>query len=339
MLTKPDLADKEIVSYLHDAYGLHVQIVTFLPLGADFNTAVYRIATRCGGDYFFKLRRSDFNEASVLVPSYLAGLGLKHVISPLKTLMGQLWTSLGSFNAILYPYIEGSTSVDAPLSDEQWIELGACVKQLHSADIPQMITSSVSGEAFPSRWCKTVKHFLGRIKTQAFEEPVAAKTALFLQSKCDEILGLVKRTQELAAVLQSQPLEYVLCHADLHGWNVLVDRAGDFFVIDWDTLIFAPKERDLMFVGGGISDSGRSVTEEEQLFYQGYGSTHINHDALAYYRYARIIQDIGEYCELIFSFDEDGEDRMQSFEYLQSNFLLGGAIEQAYRADKTRMSL
>jgi spectinomycin phosphotransferase len=101
------------------------------------------------------------------------------------------------------------------------------------------------------------------------------------------------------------------------------------------TLIFAPKERDLMFVGAGIWNSGRTATEEESLFYQGYGQTKINQDAICYYRFERIIQDIGEYCEYIFLSDEGGEDRAQSFKYLQSIFLPDGAIEKAYQSDRT----
>lgn len=45
MLIKPNLKDEEIIACLRDAYGLTVDKVTFLPLGADFNTAVYRITT------------------------------------------------------------------------------------------------------------------------------------------------------------------------------------------------------------------------------------------------------------------------------------------------------
>jgi spectinomycin phosphotransferase len=124
-------------------------------------------------------------------------------------------------------------------------------------------------------------------------------------------------------------------HADIHGWNLIIDKEGALYIVDWDTLIFAPKERDLMFIGAGIWDSGLSPTEEESLFYHGYGQTQINQDAICYYRYIRIIQDIGEYCEHIF-LSEDGDiERIQSFKYLQYNFLPDSTIERAYQSDKT----
>ena len=336
MLIKPDLKDEEIVRCLRDAYGLTIEKIAFLPLGADFNTAVYCVTTSNQMDYFLKLRSGKFLEASVSVPKYLVDLGIKQVIPPLATKTDQLWTSLASFKAILYPYVQGRNGVEAKLSEDQWAQFGAAIKKLHSVDIPSSITKDVLRETFSSKWRETVKAFLMRIENEVFEEPVAVKMAAFLKSKSNEILKLVERAEELAITIQKQPLDYVLCHADMHGWNLFVDKEAALYIVDWDTLIFAPVERDLMFVGAGIWDSGLTASEEESLFYQGYGQTTINKDVLCYYRFERIIQDIGDYCEYIFLSDEGGEDRMQCFEHLQPVFLPNGAIERACQSDKTR---
>lgn len=88
-----------------------------------------------------------------------------------------------------------------------------------------------------------------------------------------------------------------------------------------------------MFIGAGLGDSGRTPEEEAALFYQGYGATGINQVALAYYRYARIIEDIAIYCEQVLLSEGGGADRAQSLVYLRSNYLPGGTIEMAYRAD------
>ena len=87
-------AHEEIIACLRDAYGLTIEKVVFLPLGADFNTAVYCVTTSKKTDYFLKLRSAKFLEASVSVPKYLADLGIKQVIPPLATQTGQLWTIL-----------------------------------------------------------------------------------------------------------------------------------------------------------------------------------------------------------------------------------------------------
>jgi len=330
MLTKPNINDQEITKCLQNAYGLKIRKITFLPLGADFNTAVFRLTTTSGKYYFLKLRSGQFLEASVSVPYYLASLGIKQVISPIANNAKQLWTELGAYKATVYPYVDGLNGVEAKLSRQQWVEFGNTIKNFHSSDIPTTITKGVPRENFSLKWRKTLKAFLMRIESEVFEDPVAAKMALFLKSKTSEILTLVENTEKLASSLQQKSLDYILCHADIHGWNLIIDKKEALYIVDWDTLIFAPKERDLMFVGSGIWDSGLTVAEEESLFYQGYGQEKINQDALAYYRFERIIQDISDYCEYIFLSDQGGDDRMKCLEHLYPVFQTNGALERAY---------
>ncbi len=339
MLTKPNLADEKIITCLNDIYGLDVATISFLPLGADFNTAVYRVIARNGKNYFLKLRSDQFLDACVSVPKYLADLGFKQIIPPLLTKTEQLCSSIESFQAILYPYVEGRNGVETKLSEDQWIQFGTTIKKLHSTDIAGTITKEVPRETFSSKWGKTVKSFLGRIEDEVFKETLAVKTAAFLKSKSAEIFKMVELIEQLTPKLQTQHMDFVLCHADIHGWNLIIDNEGALYIVDFDTLIFAPKERDLMFVGAGIWNSGQTPLEEESLFYKGYGQTNINQDAICYYRFERIVQDIGEYCKHIFLSDESDDDRMQSFKYLQQNFFPGGTIEKAYLSYKPKKIL
>lgn len=60
MLIKPDPADEEITSCLRNAYGLNVGEISFLPLGADLNTAVYRVTTSSKKDYFDNKKKKKY---------------------------------------------------------------------------------------------------------------------------------------------------------------------------------------------------------------------------------------------------------------------------------------
>ncbi len=157
-----------------------------------------------------------------------------------------------------------------------------------------------------------------------------------MKTKKDETLELIKQTEQFAQMLLNQLPEFILCHADIHGWNLLIDNNEALYMVDWDTLIFAPKERDLMFIGSGLGDSGYTPQEEKAMFYQGYGQTNINQIAIAYYRCERIIEDIAVYCEQILLSDEGGEDRKASLENVKSNFLPNGTIEVAYQPASLR---
>jgi spectinomycin phosphotransferase len=148
----------------------------------------------------------------------------------------------------------------------------------------------------------------------------------------DRIRHLVERAEQLAEALQSHSLEYVLCHTDIHAANLLM--TGDaLYIVDWDAPILAPKERDLMFIGGGIGEIWNTA-REEALFYQGYGHTQIDFVALAYYRYERIVQDIVAYSEQLLLTHEGGADREEAFRRVTSQFLLGHVAEAAYQSEK-----
>ncbi len=334
MLEKPEIKDEIIISCLQKEFELSVDRISFLPLGADQNTAVYRATTGNKTNYFVKLRRGDFNHATVVVPQYLCDMGIKQIIPVIKNRSGKLWTNLEPFKLFLYPFIEGQNGYERKLSPKQWMEFGKTLRTFHSAHIPIEITNGIKRETFSKKWNTSVKNYLFRIEKETFSEPTAIELAAFLIDNSSNTLELVKRAEYCAEILQGQSLEYIVCHADIHGWNLLIDENGTLYIVDWDTLIYAPKERDLMFIGSGLGDSGYSPREEEALFYKGYGQTEINHIAIAYYRYERIIEDIALYCDQIFLSNEGGEDRNQALINVKSNYLANGTIERAFQSEK-----
>ena len=335
MLEKPDLRDEKIFTCLHAGYGMAVAQVAFLPLGADRNTAVYCVVAGDGTPYFLKLRRGVFDETSVALPRFLSDQGVKPIIAPLPTKTGELCAAIDDFKAILYPFVDGRDGYDIALSAQQWREFGAALKQIHTLDVPATLTNSIRRETYAPRWRETVRMFLGGLDA-VVDDPVAVELVAFLQAKRDEILFLVQRAEALAHSLQRHLPELVLCHSDVHAGNILIDGDGAFYIVDWDDPILAPKERDLMFIGGAQGFISRGAQEEEALFFQGYGQTEIDPLALPYYRYERIIEDIAIYCEQLLLTTQGGEDREQSLHYLMSNFLPGGTIEMARRSDKMR---
>jgi spectinomycin phosphotransferase len=335
MLEKPDFPDESITACLQSEYGLGVAAIAFLPLGADPNTAVYRVTADDGTAYFLKLRSGVFDETSVLLPKFLSDQGIPHIIAPLATTSGHLWAHLDAFKVILYPFVEGRNGYEVDLADHHWIEFGAALKRIHSVILPSALSSHIQRETFSPKWREIVTRFMVRIESDTYADPVAAQLAAFLQARRAEVLDLVERTDRCAQALHDHSPEFVLCHSDLHAGNVLITTDGVLYLVDWDTPLLAPKERDLMYAGGGQFANTRTPDEEERLFYRGYGQTLIDHNALAYYRYERIVEDIAVYCEQLLASTEGGSDREQSLRYLMSNFEPNGTIAIARQADKT----
>jgi spectinomycin phosphotransferase len=335
MLEKPeDLGDETLVAFLQSAYGLAVGRVAFLPLGADSNTAAYRADSGEGAAYFVKLRRGAFDEMSVVLPKFLSDQGVAQIILPLTGVAGRLWARLGAYTTIVYPFIEGRTGYEVDMSEANWRELGAAVRAIHTAAPPDSLARQLQRETYAAEWRERVSGFLARPEEGAVDDPIAREVVALLHAEGGTIGELVGRAEELARALQAQAPALVVCHSDLHAGNVLIDDGGALYIVDWDAPILAPKERDLMYVGGGQGFRGHAPEREEALFYAGYGHAELNRAALAYYRYERIVQDIAIYCEELLLSDAGGDDRAQSLRYLRSNFLPGGTIEAAYAAER-----
>lgn len=330
VLEKPDLADERLVACLWADYRLNIRDITFLPLGADANTAVYRAADQ-NSAYFLKLRRGRFDEATVAIPRFLLDQGVPHIIAPLRTSGGQLWARVDEYAILLFPFVAGRDGHAMRPSGRQWSSLGAVLHAIHSMAVPPVLTRSVPREAYAPHWRDRVRAWQARIEATHFEEPVSAELAAFIRAERATIDDLVTRAERLARRLQAASLNQVLCHGDMHAANLLIDRSGHLYLVDWDTVILAPKERDLMFIGAGL---GICDTPEEQgRFYEGYGPVGAHPTALAYYRYERIIEDIAAFCDEIMAGEANGADRERALEYLAASFRPGQVVEIAYRLD------
>jgi spectinomycin phosphotransferase len=338
LLERPDIPDKLVVSRIQKEFGFDIRQLDFLPLGADMGTAVYRVVTDNGAAYFLKLRK-DFDELSVTVPLFLKSQGIKEIIAPIETKSKQGWADFGEYKMILYPFIEGQDGFERELTDTHRRTLGAALKAIHSANLPPELKKSIPVETFSPQARESVKSLQTLVETKTFDDSIAAKLAEFMKAKRDEITHLIQRTEELAAKVQSQPLDLVLCHTDIHGGNILIGRGGqpsapteNLYIVDWDNPLLAPKERDLMFIGGGI-DAIWKTKREESIFYEGYGKAEINLSALAYYRSERVIQDLAAFGEQLLLTNEGGADRERSLGWFTGNFEAGGTIEIAERTN------
>ncbi|MCB0018551.1 MAG: phosphotransferase [Anaerolineales bacterium] len=336
MLEKPALADERIRACLETAYGLQGTEISFLPLGADVNTAVYRVVATDGTGYFLKLRQGPFDEMAVRLPHFLSQQGIKAVIPPLPTLTGRLWAELPPFRAILAPFVNGRNGYETRLNAAQWQAFARALRQIHALQIPDEMHDQLRQEEFAPTERQAVRRFLQMGDDTPADDKVARAVRQLFREKAGAILALVERAETLAHALQLAPPPFVLCHSDLHAGNLLIDEHGLLYLVDWDEPLLAPKERDLMYVGGALLASGLTPADEEALFYPGYGATTIHAAARAYYRYERIVADIAAYGRELLLSEAGGADREQSLYYLRSNFEPGHTIAVAYETDSTR---
>jgi hypothetical protein len=141
MLEKPDIADAKLLPALERHYRLGVRWLEFLPVGYDSRAWAYRVEAQEGEVYFLKLHREEempqvWIPPGVLVPRALKDLGLEQVVAALPDAEGGLIQRLDGFWLAIYPYIEGESGMQKGLSQAQWVEYGAFLRQLHAAYLP-----------------------------------------------------------------------------------------------------------------------------------------------------------------------------------------------------------
>jgi len=336
MLEKSNLPEEKIIVALHTDYGITVTKLDFLPIGNDSNAWVYRVGTVDGQTYFLKVKRDAVYAPSVAVPRYLLEQGMSQVVAPLPTQIQTMWTSIDDFALLLYPFIEGDNGMAVGLSDQQWSDYGAVLRQLHTASLSPELLAQLPRETFvPNpKWCGIVKTLLAAIPTNNYKDALEKELATFWRAKQGEISKIVARTEALGRLLQQQRMAFVLCHADIHTANLLIDSCGQLFFVDWDQPILAPKERDLMFVVGASLGGFVVDGHAERLFFQGYGPAEINWLAIAYYRYEWVVQDLGDYAERVFLMENTGEEtKRAAVQELMAMFASGDVVDVAYQAE------
>lgn len=334
-MERPNLTDAALAAGIWTHYGIGVHELEFLPLGMDSHAWVFRAQDGDGRAYFVKLRRGAINAAGLAVPHFLRQQGIDQVVAPLATRAGALRAELDGFRLIVYPFVVGEAAMNCALTGAQWTEYGAILGRIHATPPSPELARQMRQETFaPHRqWSRIAATLHRQVIERDFADPYEREVAAFWRSRHAEVGRILARAIALGELLRQRNPPCVLCHADIHTANVLVDADGGLHFVDWDETIIAPKERDLMFVvPTGLLT--RLTPREEELFFGGYGDRAVDALALAYYRYEWVVQEIGAYGEQVFLAPGVGETtKADAAQRWLAQFDPDETVAAAYAAD------
>jgi spectinomycin phosphotransferase len=298
MLVEPELDRAALAAALRREYGLAVSVVWFVPVG---ETAwCYQVTDEHGGRWFLRLGRPGAIEPAraefaLQLGCALAELGLP-VPRPQATRSGALWCWFGGLRLALFEFIDGQ-----PLSDQ---DLSAAGLTQRVAGLAAGIHGATGALAVPVPFTETFEveaDGLGRclagLEAAGADGLVAEARALVWPQRM-VLVGMQQRVQALGETVRSQPWELVLCHGDLRGDNLLGDRAGRVWLVDWDGAVLAPRERDLvLFTGRGFA-----------AFLAGYrraagGGIEVDADLLAFFLLRRNLDDLVDWLGSVLARD------------------------------------
>ncbi|WP_295573636.1 aminoglycoside phosphotransferase family protein [uncultured Stenotrophomonas sp.] len=321
---------------LQQSYGITANAVVPRAVGADAGASVYRVDAR-QGKWWLKCRTYQVDPTVWDSLHWLRGtLGIDEIVAPWPALTGGASVQRWGLQFTLFPYIEGQSGFEAPLSRPQWSRLGEVLRRVHEARLPAKLQGALPCVQLETAALETVGRWLGEGDLPEVQDGLSRAFVSTWEQHRARIAALHAHALQLHSALQDVPADLHLCHTDLHAGNLLMGNDGGLHLIDWDGLSLAPRERDLMFIGAAVG--GRWGREKPSGFAEGYGRDLGDPRWIAWYRHWRILQDLIEFQQVLIGTDAGERSpqlRRQSLHYLGEQFAPGNvfdAAERAYRA-------
>jgi spectinomycin phosphotransferase/16S rRNA (guanine(1405)-N(7))-methyltransferase len=322
VLTPPaDLTEQKLLGALRAGWDIAVDSVDYVALG----WGSHHWAARGSGDtrWFvtvdeLDLRRVGTDEpvaaafdrlaAALTTARVLHESGATWVVAPLRARSGEALVFLEPrFSVAVFPYVDGERyswgDFETPEHRCGVLDL---VVALHTAPAAARAPARADDFVVPSRDAVEAAAAGGGLPDCG---PYAERTAALLAEHADQVHRLLSRYDGLVAATRSGPDRTVLTHGEPHRANTIRTTAG-WVLIDWDTVLLAPPERDLWSLDPGDG----SVLAA----YARATGTQPAREVLDLYRVRWDVNDLAAYVARFSSAHADTPDDVESWEQLVS---------------------
>lgn len=309
MRTQPtDLAEATLGERLSAHWGLTGRDLDYVPLG--FGSHHWRASDRRGGHWFVTLddhTGGRFGVAEAESPAALAramgtaaalrAAGLTFVLAPVPTRTGDLVAAIPGtqYTVTVFPYVAaGSVGEWGAFADEA-DRVGALrlVAEIHRATalvpagLPRTETLTV-----PLR--DELLIALGNLDGAWTAGPYGEPVREALAEQGERIAPAFAAFDALVAPILADRSGWVVTHGEPHSGNVLRDADGGLLLVDWDTALFAPRERDLWMLTAGDASG---ATTDWSAYTAITGVADISADAIRAYRLHWDLAEVAGYVD------------------------------------------
>jgi Ser/Thr protein kinase RdoA (MazF antagonist) len=287
----PQSCLQDIRQVLISDYGVATDSVELLALGSE----AYTYAARAGATrYFVKLHDPDgLGELDfTLRLTYFLNKegGIESVLPPLATSSGALRASFGPYPITVHPFIRGqSAAARGPLTENETMRIGRLVGDIHHATVTPEFTAGLI-EHFDTGCIEVIGRLLARTSGVG---RTSGRVLSLLDQNRELLCQATDELRRLRDRVRFGPIRYAITHGDLTLGNFMLDEDGHFHVVDWNSALLAPVERDLVF----FSEAGA------EAFLSGYARTatleHVNIDMLSFFAYRWCLDGIAFFANRI----------------------------------------
>jgi spectinomycin phosphotransferase len=296
--------DALIRTMLLEQWHLEATGIHFIPIGDSAYS--YRVEAWPNSSYYLKVvdqrmsagrRTAAHMGFSLPLQHLVAKLRLTEVNAPLPqpTITGTLHAVQGPFLFALYTFIHGETLADAyPMSPRLVRQIGQALAALHTVQLPEALQQQSPQDILTAPFDADLLTDLASL------ENITSQDAPYLQRlrevtwpRREQIRAFLAHCQEYARKAQQTPVSAVICHGDAWGGNMILSPSGQLTLLDWESTVMAPPERDtFMYLGNSgpeftAFDAGYRMIHQEPM--------HWHADWLAYYAYRRQLRNLAHW--------------------------------------------
>lgn len=260
-------------------------------------------AGRAPGDVVVALHRA-FGTAAAL----RAGAGLEFVVAPIPSEDGKVIHRIDPRYAIrVEPFVAGAQERGDFDGPEERRRMGTLLGRLHAASgsVPRGLPGR-EDFALPGR--EALEDAFAELETPWDQGPYAEPARELLRGHAGGVRDRLRAYDELAGRLREEP-GWVVTHGEPHSSNVIRDASGGLLLVDWDTTLIAPPERDLWMT----LDADMTGWDEYRAV---MGSARLNEEALELYRERWALAEICIYVAEFRRPHEETEDSRVSWREL-----------------------
>jgi hypothetical protein len=318
--TRPDdLADSDIAIVLEDQWGFRAASLEYQAVG--FGSHHWLASDSTGRRLFTSVDDLDAKRNTAddttgaafgrLAAAFGTALALRtqarlpFVIAPVPAVGGQVVARIcDRYSLVVHPYVVGTRAGEDGefTSDDDRRAVVNMLIQIHGAR-----AGHPCADDFVVPDLDALELMIAEPGGPWRSGPYAQAAWELLRAHVGDLCVLVREYRGLTRRVASHPERMVITHGEPHASNVIV-TSGGLVLVDWDTTLLAPPERDLWHLAHDRSLLNR---------YTAATGTQIDEQALTLYRLWYDLAEIGGYLSLFRIPHQDTADASESWKNLQ----------------------
>ncbi|HET9843343.1 MAG TPA: aminoglycoside phosphotransferase family protein [Gammaproteobacteria bacterium] len=286
------LTDEEIKDCLHKNWKIKIHTLSYVPAGSTFG---FKITLQNNSVVFLKIYKMFKAAKAIDRPNPQALPVLGHVLHKLKNIYkfdyfpriiathtAHWFYEMQDYCFFLFDYIEGESPTYTP-NTLNMLDFAKIVAMLHQ--IPMQAFPELAIERFDLNYVGGLTQWLNPIHPTM--DAIGLDMIMQLRAWHNNIKKGLRTLELLREHVLGLHLPFVITHGDPHYKNIM-QTPQKIYLLDWDNLKIAPKERDLWFYEFGPF----------KAVYERHGSSPpIHSDVCRFYQVQRFFEDIRFYLE------------------------------------------